>query len=316
MTTTAQPAAGAEVGDEPLPCPLCNYDLRGLTEPRCPECGYRFAWEDLTDPAKRRHPYLFEHHPRRNLWSFARTMIGGLRPHRFWSSLKPSQPSRPGRLLLYWFLATLLLPLAYGAMIARTGLAGASEQLGLRNSEIARVSRALEQAGRDPSPAVSVVDQFLPHPASPAYWHHVFGSDYAYWFPTHVRIALLYAAWPWLTLLATLVFRASMRLANVRTTQMLRCSLYCCDAAVWLVFVTLPLPRLMFRLDFGRYIAYQYLAPAALVYASVTTWRLSSAFRHYLQFDDHPLGAAIAVQTIALLAFWVMLFLVNPMFDF
>ena len=26
-----------------LPCPACDYDLRGQTDPRCPECGRTFA---------------------------------------------------------------------------------------------------------------------------------------------------------------------------------------------------------------------------------------------------------------------------------
>src|SRR4051794_13009935 len=94
VATDAAPADGANSASEPahahapapipqsdpLPCPLCDYDLRGLTEPRCPECGYWFDWSDLIDPTKRRHPYLFEHHSRRNVWSFFRTMLGGLRP--------------------------------------------------------------------------------------------------------------------------------------------------------------------------------------------------------------------------------------------
>jgi hypothetical protein len=25
--------------DKKLPCPVCRYDLRGLTRPMCPECG-------------------------------------------------------------------------------------------------------------------------------------------------------------------------------------------------------------------------------------------------------------------------------------
>jgi hypothetical protein len=32
---------------EDLPCPRCDYNLRGLAVPRCPECGYRFTWSDL-----------------------------------------------------------------------------------------------------------------------------------------------------------------------------------------------------------------------------------------------------------------------------
>ena len=86
---------------EEVRCPLCGYQLRGLVEPRCPECGYTFSWPELTDPTRRRHPFLFEHHPNRNLWSFRRTLWAGLRPGRFWRSLSPAQPSFPRRLAAY-----------------------------------------------------------------------------------------------------------------------------------------------------------------------------------------------------------------------
>jgi hypothetical protein len=118
-------------------CPLCDYDLRGQTEPRCPECGYRFDWSDLTDPAKKVHPYLFEHHPRRNVWSFLRTFFGGLLPARFWSSLKPSQPSRPRRLVVYWLVTSLLVPLGYAVMFAYTVVAYAPEHRGQRANYVA-----------------------------------------------------------------------------------------------------------------------------------------------------------------------------------
>ena len=93
-------------------CPLCRYNLRGLVEPRCPECGYSFDWSEVLDPNRRLHPYLFEHHPERNVWSFFRTLVGGLRPWRFWSTLHPAQPADARRLTLYHLLicALLLLP--------------------------------------------------------------------------------------------------------------------------------------------------------------------------------------------------------------
>src|SRR5687768_524801 len=56
-------------------CPLCGYNLSGLTEPRCPECGYASDWDDLLHPERNLHPYLFEHHARRRpMRSFARTL--------------------------------------------------------------------------------------------------------------------------------------------------------------------------------------------------------------------------------------------------
>jgi hypothetical protein len=42
-TTPPQSAAV----DTALRCPQCEYNLTGLAEPRCPECGARFDWEEL-----------------------------------------------------------------------------------------------------------------------------------------------------------------------------------------------------------------------------------------------------------------------------
>jgi ribosomal protein L37E len=42
---------GAELGvrsaESHARCPRCEYDLTGLPEPRCPECGFVFSWDDL-----------------------------------------------------------------------------------------------------------------------------------------------------------------------------------------------------------------------------------------------------------------------------
>src|SRR5262245_51548252 len=114
-TESAEPAAlnppDWSVIKEELTCPLCDYNLRGLADPRCPECGYAFAWPDLIDPTRRRHPYLFEHHHKRNIWSFFKTLFGGLRPRRFWTTLNPAQPSRPFRLAIYAVITCCFLML-------------------------------------------------------------------------------------------------------------------------------------------------------------------------------------------------------------
>jgi hypothetical protein len=94
--------------EEIILCPMCGYDLRGLPEPRCPECGLRFQWDELRDPTRRLHPYLFEHHPKRNIGSFVRTLLGGWRPGKFWRVLLPVQPSRPRRLVAYGIICSLL----------------------------------------------------------------------------------------------------------------------------------------------------------------------------------------------------------------
>ena len=35
-------------------CPKCDYDLRGLTEPRCPECGEAFSLQEVAAYAEQR----------------------------------------------------------------------------------------------------------------------------------------------------------------------------------------------------------------------------------------------------------------------
>jgi hypothetical protein len=126
---------------------------------------------------------------------------------------------------------------------------------------------------------------------------------------TQSRIVVLYFAWPWLTLAALMIFRASMRRATVRTVHVLRCTLYCCDAAPWLALgVAMLVPPMVAYLDWGRYIGWDDLAVAAPLFAAATTWRLSAAYRHYLQFD-HPFETAVASQVIVLLVVGLYLYL-------
>src|SRR4051812_31979104 len=107
--------------DQDVPCPLCGYNLCGLTEARCPECGAKFEWPDLLDPARKLHPYLFEHHPEKKVRAYLRTLLAGWMPRRFWRALHPAQPSRPRLLVLYWLIALLIsivLPLIqYGLSV-------------------------------------------------------------------------------------------------------------------------------------------------------------------------------------------------------
>lgn len=46
---TYQPPSESTGLDEDIPCPGCGYNLRGLTVPRCPECGNEFDWADIPE---------------------------------------------------------------------------------------------------------------------------------------------------------------------------------------------------------------------------------------------------------------------------
>ena len=97
---------------EEIRCPLCDYNLRGLKRPRCPECGYLFHWPEILDPTRRIHRYLYEHHPEREFRSIAQTILGSLRPVRFWKSLHAAQLVNSSRLLSYWRITLLGAALA------------------------------------------------------------------------------------------------------------------------------------------------------------------------------------------------------------
>ncbi len=74
--------------DREITCPRCDYDLRTLREPRCPECGLEFEWHDIFDALFTVSPWLFEHQwNRRPVRTFLRTLVATLNPGRFWRKL-------------------------------------------------------------------------------------------------------------------------------------------------------------------------------------------------------------------------------------
>src|SRR5262245_5819966 len=158
-----------------LHCPLCDYNLRGLTEPRCPECGYSFDWADLTDPARQRHPFLFEHHPEKNVRSFVRTVVGHLLPRRFWRSLRPEMPSNRRRLMIYWCvlvgfaLVLFLVPLTLG--IVDQALINQSIRRSMRiyfqkNAPLSEVASIVQEHGS----VEAYVQTCWPPPNSAKFW--------------------------------------------------------------------------------------------------------------------------------------------------
>jgi hypothetical protein len=302
---------------EEVHCPLCGYNLRGLVDPRCPECGYAFRWSALLDPAERLHPYLFEHHPERNVRSFLRTMTGGLRPGRFWSGLQPAQPSRPRRLLVYWLIVAAL---PFVALLAHAGTSfwqTARANQRQRAAAVPFVQAQLKgsnpyqkQLARDVAVAGGTqqwIDQAIPPTGSRRFFDR--WSEY-YELPMTLGVPLLFAAWPWLTFATLLIFAASMRRAKVRVSHVVRCVVYCGDFSAWLVPLVLVAyvlaEKYSSRLSRELPSARSFVILAAVALPLYNAYRLTKAYRLYLRFD-HPRSTAASAQFIVWLVFVIVL---------
>ena len=278
-------------------CPLCDYNLRGLTEPRCPECGAGFDWSNVTDPQKRVHPYLFEHHPERNIRSFVRTLIGTLRPGRFWASLSPGQAVRPGRMVTYWVVTTLLASLAFWAEWARAIAEWWNDQLRFGGQWVGGEENFWVILLRG-------IRFTLDEVGSP--WGDV------PWLTRMLWLVALWVAWPWLTLMALRVFQASMRRAKVKNVHVLRCVVYTFDAGVWLALAAVAwaaysiatLDPRSWPTDESAEI--RTLAALSVMLATVLV-RLWIAYRRYMRFDH-------AFWTVAASKVIVALFVLNFVF--
>jgi hypothetical protein len=298
---------------EALLCPLCEYDLRGLEEPRCPECGYRFEWQELTDPKLRQHPYLFEHHRRHNLWSFFRTLIGGLRPRRFWSALYPTQPSHPWRLALYFVLVCSIIVVPAVTQLARDGYSLWRATENSRARLLKEVQRPINAAwlrrypGRTPQ---QLVDMFQPPPTFKQLVTTVVTERPM----TFVKLQLVPFAWPLLTLAAMMVFRWSMRRAKVRRVHAARCVIYSGDVLFWFSLV-LPITLVVMSVaaPAGRAVdpwdAQKAIAIIAGAAWLVFTYRMIIALRLYLRFD-HAIATVLATQVLTALTVAVLLVLI------
>ena len=213
--TAADPGAA-------LSCPLCEYSLRGLAEPRCPECGFAFTWAELAAADRDRHRWLFEHAKRRLVGSLWTTCRHNLWPLRFWRDVTPANPVNPRRLVLYW---------AITALVAAVLL-------------LAPLPHGMWQAWDEGYASPVFLSGPYALPSGPAPWTEWLADGCRGTWDV-VRSAdlsklnaagppLLVLAWPWLSLAALLVFGLSMRRAKISSRHVLRVAVYGCDFG-WLV---------------------------------------------------------------------------------
>jgi hypothetical protein len=303
---------------EEVHCPLCAYDLRGIGEPRCPECGYTFDWPDLLDPTRRLHPYLFEHHPERNVRSFWRTAAGALLPRRFWRALQPAQPSRPRRLVLYWVLTLFVCYACVQLAVAsRTGFLGYHEMkkiLSLRAAALAgqiRVSSPAPQFGpvgsqiTDPKLLQQYLDRYYPTGLT-LEWLKWMGAMYADSWPA-TNIVLLPLTWPWLMFASLMIFQWSMRRSKVRAIHVLRCTVYSGGTLAWaglgglVVFWAFSGQMLFWPMGRTENVMKGILMALIGGLLLSMVYQLIVAYRRYMRFD-HAVVTVLSALVIAILA--------------
>ena len=284
----------SQIGHEVF-CPLCEYNLRGLREPRCPECGYRFGWPEVLDPRRAEHPYLYEHHPDGRHWW--RTLLGSWRPSTFFRSLHPTQKSRPSLLLVYWLLG--IPRLAAACVLAAGGvlvsiLAGWSSYAGYG---LYRLTSGWS--------GVSAV-------ISSREWQ---SECWDYIVPLDVAVPIL---WAMLTIGSLFIFQISMRRVRIRSVHVVRCVLYSFDLVVPAIALVLASTPLFFfktpayprwpGMPFPPLVVFMLFPP--LVMVVLGPLRLWMAYKHYLRFD-RPVATVLASQIIVLLALFVIGFFVQ-----
>jgi hypothetical protein len=262
-------------------CPLCDYNLRGLVEPRCPECGHQFFWSEALSQGDRIHPFLFEHQPHRNIWSLTRTIWACLFPTSFWKSVLPIQNPVPSRLMLLWRASIFPGVICAGCMI----------YLMFRQVWVT-YTYSNAQAWRVFRWQVIHYDQRMHLDILPM-----------------LMAALL---WPWLTLLSLLVFRWSMNKAHIRSSHILRCVIY--TQLPLLMLMPAALVVVWFRSPHRWTSEWRYYVfpPPETVVATIVfivlSVRMVIAYRSYLRFP-HALATVVASQVMV--AMMIALIFIN-----
>jgi hypothetical protein len=294
ITPSTAPAPDWEKLSREIQCPLCDYNLRGLVEPRCPECGCTFAWGDVLDPSRRVHPYLFEHQRRRRIVPFFKTLAMGVVPWRFWSDLHATHQPRMKRLILYWVLSVALVPVWQAALFS---WAAGSVALSMHRDRV-----AIARIGPLAPSQQSWFDTRYPPPFSLAWFERsvdTYRTTGSVLVDPYSQLAMVGAIvlWPWLIFITLLLFRDSMRQAKVRPVHLLRSTLYCCDGT-WILLIALAI--MIGALGMNVHTPYSILlawywdfaAAAAFLFGVLVVIRLTFAGALYLRFT---VGWAIAV---------------------
>ncbi|MDB5326309.1 MAG: hypothetical protein JWM57_1878 [Phycisphaerales bacterium] len=122
-----------------LHCPVCDYALRGLPEPRCPECGYAFEWDELREQARRKTLWFYEHAG--TFKSHRQTRLRSLWPFKFWREIHAYTDANPHRLTIYRsstmvLCAIVMAPLIVALPYFYSAMRGLASQAGMNFSTV------------------------------------------------------------------------------------------------------------------------------------------------------------------------------------
>jgi hypothetical protein len=129
-----------------------------------------------------------------------------------------------------------------------------------------------------------------------------------------LTLGLAAVAWPWVTLAGLMVFRWSMKRANVKPVHVLRCVVYSADLSLvaFLLFLWLAAEACGFdsRLSIPPTVLSNIWIGGIGIFLSLFIFRLMCAYQLYMQFD-HAVATIIATQVMAGLVAWKLVYLVQ-----
>jgi hypothetical protein len=262
----ASPVPGAS--DLDIYCPHCDYNLRGLPELRCPECGHDFDVKRV-----RSRPeisvYLFERKQWTDFRSLIRTAVAGFRPREYWTAVDRIGPPRIRMILWYWFAGAFL----YMVTVCHWILAAAFYYAAHRG------------------------------PGSSTFFSELFSGlslVLLYYF------GILQLSWPWSTFAVLWFFRGSMRRDRIGAGRLLRCALYCFDTPLWMGILLLPFSTVevivtMFGYTLGLDVFFVITCLLGLTGAIVGCWRLRMALETHLWTDQPSVVLVMSQIAVAVL---------------
>jgi hypothetical protein len=227
---------------------------------------------------------------------------GGCGRSRFWTSLHANHRVHPVRLAVYWSLAAaVVLGSGFGLRYAADAMELWRDNEAVRRSMTNSVASSgfspfLQQATRTHGSLAAYLDAFYPVPPSRRFFAEVDVWDRR---ALPLKLTLAAVLWPAATFATLMIFVASMNRARVRRVHVLRCAVYSGDVAVW---AAVPwLVALLFPDDLRREEAAMTALAIAVVLWIVASYRLLTAYRYYLRFENAG-GVVLATQVIVGLA--------------